>query len=73
MKKYNVNVHRREIDPESLPYWISSYETHFADSWQSAILSNSLVGAEFESLIDEEDLEQRCQKFGYRIRWEFAY
>lgn len=72
MKRYIVNVQRREIDDEGLPYWLNSAETHFADSWQSAILSHSLVGAEFESLIDEEDLDQRCEKFGYLIHWEFA-
>jgi len=69
---YIVNVHRREIDEEGLPYWLNSAETHFADSWQSAILSHSLVGAEFENLIDEEDLKQRCETFGYIIRLEFA-
>ena len=72
MKRYNVSVQRREIDDEGLPYWINSVETHFADSWQSAILSHSLVGAEFEHLIDEEDLEQRCETFGYIIRLESA-
>ena len=72
MKRYNVSVQRREIDDEGLPYWINSAETHRADSWQSAILSHSLVGAEFESLIDEEDLEQRCETFGYIIRLESA-
>ena len=44
-------------------------ETHRADSWQSAILSHSLVGAEFEDLVDEFDLEQRCEKYGYSIEW----
>jgi len=72
MKRYKVSVQRREIDDEGLPYWINSAETHRADSWQSAILSHSLVCAEFESLIDEEDLDQRCEKFGYLIHWEFA-
>ncbi len=72
MKRYKVSVQRREIDDEGLPYWINSVETHLADSWQSAILSHSLVCAEFESLIDEEDLDQRCEKFGYLIHWEFA-
>ena len=69
---YIVSVLRRELDYEGLPYWLNSAETHFADSWQSAILSHSLVGAEFENLIDEEDLDQRCEKFGYLIHWEFA-
>lgn len=72
MKKYIVNVNRRELDDERLPYWLNSVETHFADSWQSAILSHSLVGAEFENLIDEEDLEQRCEAFGYVIHLESA-
>ena len=72
MKRYNVSVQRREIYQESLQYWICARETHFADSWQSAILSHSLVGAEFEHLIDEEDLEQRCETFGYIIRLESA-
>ena len=72
MKKYNVSANRREIDDEGFSYWNHSAETHFADSWQSAILSHSLVGAEFENLIDEEDLDQRCEKFGYVIHWEFA-
>ena len=72
MKRYKVSVQRREIDDEGLPYWLNSAEKHRADSWQSAILSHSLVCAEFESLIDEEDLDQRCEKFGYVIHWEFA-
>ena len=72
MKRYNVSVQRRKIDDEGLPYWIGARETHLADSWQSAILSHSLVGAEFESLIDDEDLEQRCETFGYIIRVESA-
>lgn len=72
MKKYVVSVNRRELDDEGLPYWRNSTETHRADSWQSAILSHSLVGAEFEHLIDEEDLEQRCETFGYIIRLESA-
>ena len=72
MKRYIVNVHKGEFDEEGLPCWDHSVETHFADSWQSAILSHSRVGAEFESLIDEDDLDQRCEKFGYLIHWEFA-
>ena len=47
-------------------------ETHQADSWQSAVLSHSYIGAEFEDLVDEFDLENRCEKFGYVIHWEFA-
>ena len=72
MKRYIVNVHRRKLDDEGVPYWLNSTETRFADSWQSAILSHSRVGAEFESLIDEDDLDKRCEKFGYLIHWEFA-
>jgi len=51
---------------------MTSNETHRADSWQSAVLSHSDVGAEFEDLVDEFDLEQRCEKYGYVIHWEFA-
>lgn len=72
MKKYIVNVYKAEFDEEGLPYWLIYVETHFADSWQSAILSHSLVGAEFENLIDEEDLEKRCERFGYIIHLESA-
>lgn len=71
-QRYIVNVYKAEFDEEGLPYWGYSVETHFADSWQSAILSHSLVGAEFEHLIDEEDLKQRCETFGYIIRLESA-
>ena len=72
MKKYIVSVRKVEIYDEEIVCEISSAETHFADSWQSAILSHSLVGAEFENLIDEEDLVQRCEKFSYVNHWGFA-
>lgn len=44
-------------------------ERVYTDSWQSAILAHSSVGAEFEDLVDEFDLERRCQEFGYIIDW----
>lgn len=60
MQRYIVNV-RRYSDGTQLA------ETHRADSWQSAILSHSWIGAEFEDLVDEEDLEKRAAKYGLYI------
>ena len=45
-------------------------EIHQADSWQSAVLSHSLLGAEFEGLADEGQLNQRAEIFGYTITVE---
>jgi len=38
-----------------------------ADCWQSAVLSHPWLGAEFENLVDEADLEQRAAFFQYEI------
>ena len=63
MKRYNVHV-GRYFDGTQLA------ETHRADSWQSAVLSHSWIGAEFEGLVDEEDLEKRAAKYGLYIEVE---
>ena len=47
-----------------------SVEVHQADSWQSAVLSHSLLGAEFEDLKDLEDLQSRAFYYGYTITVE---
>ena len=60
-KHYIVSVSTDGTEPK--------VEQVYADSWQSAILCHSSIGAEFEFLIDEFDLEVRCQEFGYIIDW----
>lgn len=60
MKRYNVHVGRYSDGTQKA-------ETHRADSWQSAVLSHSWIGAEFERLVGEEDLEKRAAKYGLYI------
>jgi hypothetical protein len=43
-------------------------EIHQAEGWMSAVLYHSMVGAEFEGLVDELDFEERCEYYGYRIQ-----
>ena len=66
MKRYNVHVGRYSDGTQK-------DETHRADSWQSAVLSHSWIGAEFEDLVDEEDLEKRAAKYGLYIEVEELY
>ena len=66
MKRYNVRVGRYSDGTQKA-------EAHRADSWQSAVLSHSWIGAEFEDLVDEEDLEKRAAKYGLYIEVEELY
>ena len=56
MQRYRVLVSNRLSHEEK-------EEIHQADSWQSAVLSHSWIGAEFEGLLDEKDLSHRCGKY----------
>ena len=60
MKRFAVTV-------EDLDFQLKRKEVHQADSWQSAVLCHSMVGAEFEDLVDDADLEKRCEDYGYKI------
>ena len=66
MKRYNVHVGRYSDGTQKA-------EAHRADSRQSAVLSHSWIGAEFEDLVDEEDLEKRAAKYGLYIEVEELY
>ena len=61
MKRYSVTV----VDTNG----VGHEETHQADSWQSAILSHSMLGAEFEMLFDDEDLDARAADMGLTIMY----
>lgn len=60
MKRFAVTV-------EDLDAQIRCKEVHQADGWISAVLCHSMVGAEFENLVDEDDLQKRCDDYGYKI------
>ena len=49
---------------------VRSVEVHQADSWQSAVLAHSWLGAEFEGLKDKEDLQRRAASYEYYIEVE---
>lgn len=61
-------MNRFKVTVTNVDAQISLVEIHQADSWQSAVLCHSLVGAEFEELVDEDDLHKRCETYGYRIQ-----
>ena len=61
-------MNRFKVTVTNVDAQISLVEIHQADSWQSAVLCHSLVGAEFEELVDDADLEERCETYGYRIQ-----
>ena len=81
MKRYNVHVGRYSDGTQKGVRFSRTaglvrslrVETHRADSWQSAVLSHSWIGAEFEGLEDEEDLEKRAAKYGLYIEVEELY
>ena len=63
MKRYQVTVVDKIENARSV-------EVHQADSWQSAVLSHSWIGAEFEGLKDKEDLQRRASSYEYYIEVE---
>ena len=60
LQRYRVEVVDKLFNAKSV-------EVHQADSWQSAVLSHSLLGAEFEGLKDMEDLQRRASSYEYYI------
>ncbi len=65
----NYRTYRHFIVSVSVDGAEPKVEQVYAGSWQSAILAHSSVGAEFEDLKDEFDLEARCEEFGYIVDW----
>ena len=63
MQRYRVEVVDKIENARSV-------EIHQADSWQSAVLSHSWIGAEFEGLKDKEDLQRRASSYEYYIEVE---
>ena len=63
MKRYQVTVVDKILNARLV-------EVHQADSWQSAVLSHSLIGAEFEGLKDIKDLQRRADSYEYCIEVE---
>ena len=63
MQRYQVTVVDKTVNDTSV-------EVHQADSWQSAVLSHSWLGAEFEGLKDKEDLQRRAALYEYYIEVE---
>ena len=63
MQRYRVEVVDKIENARSV-------EVHQADSWQSAVLSHSWIGAEFEGLKDKEDLQRRASSYEYYIEVE---
>ena len=63
MQRYRVEVVDKIKNARSV-------EVHQADSWQSAVLSHSWLGAEFEGLKDKEDLQRRAASYEYYIEVE---
>ena len=63
MQRYQVTVVDKICNSRSI-------EVHQADSWQSAVLSHSWLGAEFEGLKDKEDLQRRAASYEYYIEVE---
>ena len=63
MRRYRVEVVDKIRNSRSV-------EVHQADSWQSAVLSHSWLGAEFEGLKDKEDLQRRAASYEYYIEVE---
>ncbi len=60
MKRFAVTV-------EDLDYNVRRKEVHQAESKLMAVLCHSLIGAEFEGMVDEDDLQKRCETYGYHI------
>ena len=60
MQRYQVTV----VDKVLIARFV---EVHQADSWQSAVLAHSRIGAEFEDLEDIEDLQRRAASYEYYI------
>ena len=63
MKRYEVTVVDKILNARFV-------EVHQADSWQSAVLSHSRIGAEFEGLEDIKDLQRRADSYEYYIEVE---
>ena len=63
MQRYQVTVVDKILNARFV-------EVHQADSWQSAVLSHSRLGAEFEELKDLEALQRRAASYGYHIEVE---
>ena len=63
MQRYQITVVDKLLNARSV-------EVHQADSWQSAVLSHSLLGAEFEDLKSMEDLQRRASSYEYYIEVE---
>lgn len=63
MQRYRVEVVDKIKNARSV-------EVHQAASWQSAVLSHSWLGAEFEGLKDKEDLQRRAALYEYYIEVE---
>ena len=63
MQRYRVEVVDKIKNARSV-------EVHQADSWQSAVLSHSWLGAEFEGLKGKEDLQRRAVSYEYCIEVE---
>ena len=63
MKRYQVTVVDKILNARFV-------EVHQADSWQSAVLSHSRIGAEFEDLKDIKDLQRRADSYEYYIEVE---
>ena len=63
MKRYEVTVVDKILNARFV-------EVHQADSWQSAVLSHSRIGAEFEGLKNIADLQRRASSCGYYIEVE---
>ena len=63
MKRYRVEVVDKIKNTRTV-------EIHQADSWQSAVLSHSCIGAEFEGLEDIKDLQRRADSYEYYIEVE---
>ena len=63
MQRYRVEVVDKIKNARSV-------EVHQADSWQSAVLSHSWLGAEFEDLKNKEDLQRRAASYEFYIEVE---
>ena len=60
LQRYKVTVVDKIVNDTSV-------EVHQADSWQSAVLSHSWLGAEFEGLKGKKDLQRRAASYEYCI------